>query len=613
MGKLLLVAAPLALYAVGYVARAALGRRPSRHALNVELAVLLTLYFLVTAGLGLFWVANQQLPPFDLHYLFGYATLALFVAHLIFNTRIVLAYFRRSHQPAPSLGRRALVQGATAVAIAASAFFLGMRAGSPRLPSTFSSAGDPSMAAIESYHAMSSHSRRGVVLRAPSVAWGLPVGRYVDRGTLPRVALDAPDTARLEPRDAAEALAAVPRSGAGKPALADVSTIVWATAGITGRRGGYDLRASASSGALFPTEVYVLAYDVEGLGKGVYAYDPEAHALVDLRRTPPDDPRAGFGAAPPALAIVATGVFRRTGQKYRDRAYRYVVADAGHAVGNAMIAAAELGLSSEIVSAFDDGFVAAAVGADGVREGTVALIAMRPGGSPRPAPTAGLFAPAQLQDPGELELGATTLAHAATSLRWIEGPDADHEAIELPQAAPRPVRVLELIGSRRSVRNFRSGALALGDVAGFLATSIGPEPVASRAVRAHVLPHRVEGLGPGSTRFDPRRNRLLRMRSGDLSAASGRVALDQEVIGGSAATIVLTLDRAALAAEGARGYRNGLLEAGIVGARLYLAAAAHGLGGCAVGAFYDQQAGELLGIDLEREWPVHFFGLGAPE
>ena len=28
-------------------------------------------YLLCTAGLGLFWVANQQLPVFDWHYLFG--------------------------------------------------------------------------------------------------------------------------------------------------------------------------------------------------------------------------------------------------------------------------------------------------------------------------------------------------------------------------------------------------------------------------------------------------------------------------------------------------------------------------------------------------------------
>src|SRR5688572_12291858 len=143
MRKLLLVAAPLVLYAVAYFVRAALGRRPSRHALNVELAVLLALYFFATAGLGLFWVANQQLPPFDLHYLFGYGTFALVVAHIVLNARIVWAYIRRGPRPAKeTLGQRFIGLAVGALLIAGASFFLGMRAGSPRLPSSFSGTGN---------------------------------------------------------------------------------------------------------------------------------------------------------------------------------------------------------------------------------------------------------------------------------------------------------------------------------------------------------------------------------------------------------------------------------------------------------------------------------------
>ena len=39
----------------------------------------------------------------------------------------------------------------------------------------------------------------------------------------------------------------------------------------------------------------------------------------------PFDPAARAAPAP----FIATAVFRRTGHKYRDRAYRYVLADAG--------------------------------------------------------------------------------------------------------------------------------------------------------------------------------------------------------------------------------------------------------------------------------------------
>jgi hypothetical protein len=31
-----------------------------------------------------------------------------------------------------------------------------------------------------------------------------------------------------------------------------------------------------------------------------------------------------------------------------------------------------------------------------------------------------------------------------------------------------------------------------------------------------------------------------------------------------------------------------------------------------VGAFYDEEAAALVGVDLQREWVVHFAALGVP-
>ena len=86
------------------------------------------------------------------------------------------------------------------------------------------------------------------------------------------------------------------------------------------------------------------------------------------------------------------------------------------------------------------------------------------------------------------------------------------------------------------------------------------------------------------------------------------------MIGDAAAVFVLAIDRAAFAADPlgpARGYRHAFLEAGLVGERIYLEAAARGLGACAVGAFYDDEAAALVGVDPAREWVVHFAALGA--
>ena len=50
---------------------------------------------------------------------------------------------------------------------------------------------------------------------------------------------------------------------------------------------------------------------------------------------------------------------------------------------------------------------------------------------------------------------------------------------------------------------------------------------------------------------------------------------------------------------GARGYRYAMMTAGRLGERLYLVATSLGLGCCGIGAFYDGDAAELLGLNSD--------------
>jgi nitroreductase len=48
---------------------------------------------------------------------------------------------------------------------------------------------------------------------------------------------------------------------------------------------------------------------------------------------------------------------------------------------------------------------------------------------------------------------------------------------------------------------------------------------------------------------------------------------------------------------GSRGYRYAMLNAGSLGQRLYVAAEATGMGCCGIGALYDGEAMEMLGLN----------------
>src|SRR5204863_7964093 len=97
-------------------------------------------------------------------------------------------------------------------------------------------------------------------------------------------------------------LAAVAGEGSASPAtltLGALASLLYYMAGVTKQKtyqgGGQMLfRAAASTGALYQTEVYVVAGEVEGLAPGVYHFCPGDFTLRRLRG---DDARGAVAAA----------------------------------------------------------------------------------------------------------------------------------------------------------------------------------------------------------------------------------------------------------------------------------------------------------------------------
>jgi SagB-type dehydrogenase family enzyme len=135
----------------------------------------------------------------------------------------------------------------------------------------------------------------------------------------------------------------------------------WKQAGGT----RWALRVNPSSGNLHPTEGYVLAGGIEGLGEvpGVFHYAPREHALE--RRA--DCPQALFerlmrGFPPHAFLVGLSSVYWREAWKYGERAFRYCQHDAGHAIGALRIAAATLGWSALVLDGVADDTIEALLG-----------------------------------------------------------------------------------------------------------------------------------------------------------------------------------------------------------------------------------------------------------
>jgi SagB-type dehydrogenase family enzyme len=138
--------------------------------------------------------------------------------------------------------------------------------------------------------------------------------------------------------------------------LADVSQLLWAAQGITNPSG---YRTAPSAGALYPLEVYLVAGKVASLPAGIYRYRPRGHEVVKIVEGDKRSELCTAALGQTALSevpvsIVVTAIFERTTQKYRDRGYRYVHMEAGHAAQNVCLQAVSLDLGTVVIGAFDD-------------------------------------------------------------------------------------------------------------------------------------------------------------------------------------------------------------------------------------------------------------------
>lgn len=278
---------------------------------------------------------------------------------------------RLSEQPKPGvLSRRGfLISGAAAAA----GFFLGRWLPLGKLPSELEGS-DLGLV----YHQWSKPSLWGIMRRP--FGWGKQPPPYKDYPSVQRTALPRDFHYRgLFVEEAIQRRRSI-RDYSGKPlTMEQLSLLLHSAYGIT--EPSYPLRASPSAGALYPLEIYPVVNRVAGLASGVYHYRPKDHALDlvkegDFRSSLLTYTGGQDMVLQASVVLVITAIFQRTCWKYQDRAYRYVLLDAGHLGENLYLAATSLGLGPCGIGAFLDDEVNRLVSTDGREEAAVYLVSI---------------------------------------------------------------------------------------------------------------------------------------------------------------------------------------------------------------------------------------------
>ena len=590
MSKLLLMLIPIAVYILWLLICAIRKKLPSRRMMNMHTSLLLMIYLLITSGLGIFWVAEQQLPVFDWHYLFGYGTLLLVFIHLFFNLPPLVRTLKRKARP--SKRTKPTQQAYSSLALVA-ALALGVvggtQLGSSKIQINWTDTtplNNGPIDAIIDYHKYSSELKYDGPSMPTSVNWGAEEREFKTYETNRIELLPA----LTDSRSVQESILTV-NTPPKTLDLQAISTILHHTAGVTAVEGGYNLRAAPSSGALAPTEVYLAAMNIAGVPDGHYYYHPKEHSIYLVNESSPSKTR-----------FFITSIFRRTGQKYEDRAYRYALADAGHMLENLRIVVGEFGYEGFLSPQFDEGKVAEDISIDGVTEGVVAVLELA--SSPYKPTAAKYKSP---NKPEAFPIGVTGVVHRATSLEEIY-----EEGIPLPKAAiTRPV--LETIQNRRSRRRYSEVSMSMEQLGAILLSSVGSGRQLSNSIQIRFIADRIDDLQQGLYRYLPESHSIVLEREEDLIHEAYLTTFSQEAIGNGAVAFILSTDRKILFTEyGARDYRHAFIEAGMISERIILSAIGLDLYTCPVGAFYDDQAAELIASNMEEEWVLHFIGMGIP-
>lgn len=152
-----------------------------------------------------------------------------------------------------------------------------------------------------------------------------------------------------------------------------VSELVFFTLGTSDKS---SRRCLPSAGGLYPLELYIAALHVNGLDAGVYHYDVRCHSLSQLQTGDcrPHLIKAIFieeAVQTAAAVVILTGMFGRSKIKYGERAYRFVLLEAGHAMQNLCLAGTALGLGVCPVGGFVDDNMNDLLDIDGVEEAAV--------------------------------------------------------------------------------------------------------------------------------------------------------------------------------------------------------------------------------------------------
>ena len=356
---------------------------------------------------------------------------------------------------------------------------------------------------------------------------------------------------------------------------------IYQSAGITAKKSypgvEYYLRINPSAGALYPNELYFQSRNNSDIEDGIYHYDSASNSIELLQEISDEGIESyfGFETKQNGFIFLVSSVYYRSSWKYKNRAFRYCLLDAGHILGT-------LEASSYCFSKFYE------IRYDFEKESLNQLFAFK---SDEFFTAAFLI---NLNTNKDVKKVNMNLSYVNPTGEFIENEIIEKaykdsltttnkkENQESASFNYNKEVFQETILNRRSIREFSKGSMSkiefemiMKNITQSIKSDMDEE------VEIYYVINRVQSMLLGLYKDGKM------IKEGDLQQKAGYLCLEQDLGKSSAVTFFLTTN--------SKNYQAAYQKAGIIGHRLYLASNYLGYGCSGIGAYYDDEVCEFIG------------------
>ncbi len=183
-----------------------------------------------------------------------------------------------------------------------------------------------------------------------------------------------------------------------------------------------------------------------------------------------------------------------------------------------------------------------------------------------------------------------------------------------------------LLQQRRSVRNYNPDKVSGSKFSQVLWASQGitlsteyhqfrtaPSAGGLFPIETYCVVNNVDGFPAGVYHYQVSYHSLILLKEGNFGLDLARAALGQKMMRDASFNLVWTamIDRSKWKYD-QRAYRYIYLDAGHIAQNAALAAVSCGLGSCQIGAFFDEEVEQIIGVDGEKEFVIYMTSVGRP-